>query len=60
MGRRTSTEVLQAASRLAEEQLRRISAFADYEITQVMLARATGTLLGRGQVRLQPVVLESK
>ena len=60
LGRRTSTEVLQAASRLAEEQLRRISAFADYEITQVMLARATGTLLGRGQVRLQPVVLESK
>jgi outer membrane protein TolC len=60
LGRRTSTDVLLAASRLAEEQLRRISAFADYEITQVMLARATGTLLGRGQVRLQPVVLEGK
>jgi outer membrane protein TolC len=52
--------VLRAASSLADAQLRKISAFADYEITQVLLARATGTLLGREQVRLPPAVLEGK
>jgi outer membrane protein len=60
LGRRTSTEVLQAASRLAGEQLRRIGAFADYEITQVLLARATGTLLGRGHIQLPPAILTGK
>lgn len=60
LGRSTSTDVLQAASRLADAQSRRISAFADYEITQIQLARATGTLLGYGQIQLQPVVLEGK
>jgi outer membrane protein TolC len=60
LGRRTSTEVLQAASRLAGEQLRRIGTFAEYEIAQVLLARATGTLLGRGQVQLPPALLEGK
>jgi len=58
LGRRTSTDVLQAASRLADAQSRRISAFADYEITQIQLARATGTLLGRGQVQLPSATLE--
>ncbi len=60
LGRRTSTDVLLAASQLASAQSRRISAFVGYEITQVQLARATGTLLGRGNVRLQPAVLEGK
>ena len=60
LGRRTSTDVLQAASRLADAQSRRISAFADYEITQIQLASATGTLLGYGQIQLQPAVLEGK
>jgi outer membrane protein TolC len=54
MGRRTSTEVLDAASSLSEAQLRKIDAYVDYEIAQVVLARATGTLLGFGQIRLQP------
>jgi outer membrane protein len=58
LGRRNSTDVLLAASRLADAQVRRISAFAEYEVTQVLLARATGTLLGHGQVQLQPAVLE--
>jgi outer membrane protein len=52
LGKRTSTDVLIAASNLAEAQLRRIGAFAEYEIAQVLLARATGTLLGHGQIRL--------
>jgi outer membrane protein len=60
LGRRTSTDVLLAASRLADMQLRRISAFADYEITQVTLAQATGTLLGRERVQLPPAVVEGK
>lgn len=60
LGRRRSTDVLLAASRLAVAQLGRISAFVNYEISQVALARATGTLLGRGQVRLIPLALEGK
>ncbi len=60
LGRRTSTDVLLAAAQLANAQSRRINAFITYEITQVRLARATGTLLGRGNVRLQPAVLEGK
>lgn len=54
LGQRTSVEVLDAASNLADAQLRKISAFASYEIAQVYLARATGTLLGYGQIRLEP------
>jgi outer membrane protein TolC len=54
LGQRTSTEVLDAASNLAEAQLRKIDAFVSYEIAQVVLARATGTLLGYGQIRLEP------
>ncbi len=54
LGRRTSTDVLLSTSRLADAQSRRIRAFVEYEIAQVRLARATGTLLGRGQVQLQP------
>ncbi len=60
LGRTDSTEVLRAAESLAVQQSRRISAFADYEIWQVQLARATGTLLGRGNVQLKPAVLEGK
>jgi outer membrane protein len=60
LGRRTSTEVLSAAARLGEAQLRRIHAFAEYEVAQVRLAEATGTLLGHGQVQLEPVTVEGK
>jgi outer membrane protein len=54
LGLSTSTDVLFAASRLADAQLRRIRAFADYEIVQVRLAQATGTLLGYEQIQLPP------
>jgi outer membrane protein TolC len=60
LGERTSTDVLQAASQLAVAQLQRISAFAEYEIGQVELARATGTLLGHGRVQLVPITLNGK
>jgi outer membrane protein TolC len=55
VGGRTSREVLNAAGRLGDAQLRRIYALAEYEVAQVRLARATGTLLGHGRVRLDPV-----
>jgi outer membrane protein TolC len=60
LGMSTSTDVLFAASRLADAQLRRIRAFAEYEIAQVQVARATGTLLGRGNVQLQSTPAEGK
>jgi len=57
LGLRTSTAVLYSATGLANAQLSRIYAFADYEIAQVNLARATGTLLGYGKIQLEPVDL---
>ncbi len=60
LGRRTSIEVLNAASQLANARSRQIDSFISYERTQIELARATGTLLGRGNVRLQPAILEGK
>ena len=54
LGLRTSTEVLYAAAGLADAQLRKIYAFAEYEVAQVSLARATGTLLGYGRIQLEP------
>ncbi len=53
LGKRTSTDVLLSASRLADAQSRRIRAFAEYEIAQVRLARATGTLLGLGRLQMR-------
>ena len=50
-GTRTSTEVLEAATRLAEAQIAEIRALVDYQIAQVDLAFATGTLLGASRVQ---------
>jgi outer membrane protein TolC len=52
---RTSTDVLDAATRLAEAQSREILALTDYQIAQVDIAVATGTLLGYGKVRWEPI-----
>lgn len=52
VGRRTSTDVLDAAARLANAQLREIRALTDYEISQIDLAFAIGDLLGHGRVML--------
>ena len=51
-GVRTSTDVLEAADFLAEAQIREIQALASYERNKISAALATGTLLGKGQVRL--------
>lgn len=52
LGRRNSTDVLYSATRLGDAQLGRIRAFVDYEISQINLARVTGTLLGKDRVEL--------
>ena len=52
-GLRTSTEVLDAQSRLADAQSREVRALADYQIALVDIAFATGTVLGRTQVDFQ-------
>lgn len=53
-GVRTSTDVLQAADLLAEAQIREVQSLAAYEVAKVDTAFATGTLLGMGQIRLEP------
>lgn len=54
LGARTSTDVLDAATRLAESQLAEIRALSDYQISLVDLSFATGTLLGASRVDWQP------
>ncbi len=51
VGLRTSTDVLDAATNLANAQSQEIIALADYQISQIDIAFATGTLLGSQQVR---------
>lgn len=54
VGNSTSTNVLDAAARLAESQLSEIRAVVEYQIAQVDLAAATGTLLGASRVSWEP------
>jgi outer membrane protein TolC len=54
VGNRTSTDVLNAASALADAQLQEIRALADYQVSQIDLAFATGTLLGAARVEFEP------
>jgi outer membrane protein TolC len=57
-GLRTSTDVLDAQTRLARAQLSEISAIANYQIAQVELATATGTVLGASKVVWEPAVMK--
>lgn len=65
-GARTSTDVLDAATRLADAQSAEIRALADYQIALVDLSFATGTMLGAARIdwapldpRHRPVPLET-
>lgn len=49
-GLRTMTEVLEMLTRLGEAQMIEIKAITDYQVAQIDLAFATGTLLGYSQV----------
>ncbi|HTL28380.1 MAG TPA: TolC family protein, partial [Tepidisphaeraceae bacterium] len=53
-GLRTSTDVIDAQTRLASAASAEISAVTDYQISQVDIAFATGTVLGASRVIWEP------
>ncbi|MCP4450973.1 MAG: TolC family protein [Planctomycetes bacterium] len=55
-GLRTSTDVLNAQTTLADAQLSELSALVEYQVALVDLAYATGTLLGAAQIEWEPIV----
>jgi len=57
VGVRTSTDVLDAAARLADAQSSEVQALADYQIARVDIAFGTGTLLGYGRIIWTPIDL---
>ena len=56
IGLNTSTDVLQAQTNFANAQSAEIQALANYQISLVELAKATGTLLGAAKVQWEPIV----
>ncbi len=56
LGLRTSTDVLDQQAKFANAQSTEILALTEYEIAQVDLAYATGTVLGAAKVRWEPIV----
>jgi outer membrane protein TolC len=56
LGLRTSTDVLDAQTRLADARSSEIAAVTEYQIAQVDIAFATGTVLGESHVAWQPTV----
>jgi len=55
LGLRTSTDVLDAQARLADAQSAEARSLADYQIAQIDLAFATGTVLGAANIHWQPI-----
>ncbi|MFH1371433.1 MAG: TolC family protein [Planctomycetota bacterium] len=53
-GLRTSTDVLDQQAKFANAQSAEIRALTEYQIAQVDLAYATGTLLGAAKIRWEP------
>lgn len=53
-GLNTSTDVQDAQTRFADAQASEVRALVDYQIAQIDLAFATGTILGSSQVRWTP------
>ena len=54
LGLRTSTEVLDAQTKLADARSSEISALTEYQIAQVDIAFATGNVLGATKVAWAP------
>jgi outer membrane protein len=54
VGASTSTDVLIASTNLAQARLAEVQAVADYQLAQIDLAAATGTLLGAAHIRWEP------
>jgi len=59
IGLRTSTDVLEAQTRFADAQSAEILALTEYQIAQIDMAYATGTLLGAAKVQWEPILLEN-
>jgi len=59
-GRSTTTDVLIADTNLADSRLSEIRAVVDYQIAQIDLAFATGTLLGQSKVDWAPRGLDDE
>ncbi len=55
LGLQTSTDVLQAQATFADAQSAEIEALAEYQISLVDLAFATGTLMGAAKVEWEPL-----
>ncbi len=53
LGLRTSTDVLETQTQLAEAQRAEIAALAEYQISLVDAAYATGTLMGAAKIELE-------
>jgi outer membrane protein len=60
VGLRTATDVLDAQAKFANAQSTEIRALTEYQIAQVDLAYATGTLLGAAKIRWQPNIMADK
>jgi outer membrane protein TolC len=60
LGLRTSTEVLDAQTKLADARSSEILALTDYQIAQVDIAFATGNVLGAARVAWQPTAASTK
>lgn len=56
VGMSTSTDVLNAQFNFANAQSAEISALAEYQISLVDLAYATGTILGAARIQWEPIV----
>lgn len=54
LGRSTSNDVLNSASNLGDAQIAEVQALTDYQLAQIDLAFATGTLLGAAKVEVEP------
>jgi outer membrane protein TolC len=59
-GLRTSTDVLSAQTDLADARSAEVAAVSDYQISQVDIAFATGTLLGEAGVDWQPTRVSTR
>lgn len=60
LGATTSTDVLNASASLAAARLAEIRAVVDYQLAQVDLAAATGTLIGSARLRWEPTPYDAE
>jgi outer membrane protein len=60
LGMRTSNDVLQAQTDLANAKIMEIYALTRYQIDLIDLAYTTGTLLGASKIDLEPIVPENR